>query len=387
MLNTKRPERNRDGVEHLVFVCHSSQTAGVERSTVALVRAAKRQKARVTVVLPKPGPILDLLNAIDGVEIQYAKAQWWMGREHQGWRGLAKIAHCLIQSFLWWPIIARIHPTAVCVMSTVIPAPMLGARLAGVPVVAFLSESIQTNPNLGSVLPKSIIIKYVTGLASVTVARSHFAAGQYGGASLIEPPDIGDPKDVPAGKPDRGGQLQRLVMLGHLSSEKGQADAVRAVGVARDQGVSLTLEFYGEASPHELTKLNTLIEAQRLTATVRHRGVTSAPLSVLRSADLSLVCSRNEAYGRVTAESLSVGTPVIGYRAGGTAEILAGGGGIAVEPSVAALADALVSVARDGDLFCRIARAAEERQQSKNGFGDADKTIRHVMAALISQDR
>jgi glycosyltransferase involved in cell wall biosynthesis len=376
------PRPNSGTLEHVVFVIHSSRTVGVERSTVALVRAARAQQARVTVILPKPGPILGLLQGIDGVEIRYLRAQWWMGFEHHGWRGAVKLVQTFIQSFRWWPVIARLRPTTVYVMSTVIPAPMLATRLARVPLVVFLSESIRTNPGYRSVLPKSLIIKCVRSWASVTVARSNFAAEQYGGASLIEASDIGDPHDDSADRPDRSGHLRKLVMLGTLSTEKGQLDAVHAIGLARDEGVALTFDLYGDADPGELSELNALIESQGLAGLVRHRGVTTTPLAILRSADLSLVCSRNEAYGRVTVESLSVGTPVLGYRAGGTAEILAEGGGLAVDPSIAALADALMSLSADSSLFQRLVRDAGERQRSKRGFGDADATIRHVRDAI-----
>lgn len=389
MLKNERRQPNSQAIEHIVFVCHSAQTAGVERSTVATVRAARRQQARVTVFLPETGPILELLRGIDGVDVQYLKAQLWMGFEyrgwrgsHRGWQGSLKVVQSLIHTLRWWPAIARLRPTAVYVMSTVIPAPMLAAKLARVPLVVFLSESIRTNPGLKSVLQKSLIIKCVTRWASVTVARSNFAAEQYGGASLIEAPDIRDPQDDCADRPDRSVHLRKLVMLGGLSTEKGQFDAVRAVSAARNAGALLTLDFYGPADPRELAKLNSLIESENLVGLVRHCGATSAPLGILRSADLSLVCSRNEAYGRVTVESLSVGTPVLGYRAGHTAEIIAEGGGLAVEPTVAALAGALISLSADNNRFQRLVRSAGERQRNKRGFGDADVTIRKVRDAI-----
>ena len=111
------------------------------------------------------------------------------------------------------------------------------------------------------------------------------------------------------------------------------------------------------------------------------------PLEVLRSADLSLVCSRNEAYGRVTVESLSVGTPVLGYRAGGTVEILAAGGGMVVEPSVVELASALVCLGTDRELLQTLVRAAGDRQRNKQGFGDAGTTIRNVRAVVAQATR
>ncbi len=381
-IDSQRVPSSDVAAEHLVFIFHSSGVVGVERSTVALIRAAKRQHARVTVVLPRPGPILEILNEIDGIEVSYLRAQWWMGWDHAGWRGLIKLLQAALQIALWWPAITRLRPTAVYVMSTVIPTPMLAARLARVPLVVFLSESILRNPGLNSVLPKSWLIKFIKATADVTVARSNFAAEQYGGANLIEAPDVSQPDAAPIDFIHKPDQLCKIVMLGSLSTEKGQPDAVRAVSAARSKGVQIKLDLYGEADPEELATLNSLIKSLGADDYIRHRGVSMDPLGVFRTADLSLVCSRNEAYGRVTVESLSVGTPVLGYRAGGTAEILEDGGGVVVDLSIDALTEALVVLGTDHHKYQELVSAAAARQRTRRGFGDADRTIRNVRHAL-----
>ena len=45
----------------------------------------------------------------------------------------------------------------------------------------------------------------------------------------------------------------------------------------------------------------------------------------MREATALLMCSRNEAQGRVTIEAMFYGCPVIGYKAGGTQEIIKDG--------------------------------------------------------------
>jgi glycosyltransferase involved in cell wall biosynthesis len=171
-------------------------------------------------------------------------------------------------------------------------------------------------------------------------------------------------------------------MLGTLSIEKGQADAISAVGGARAAGIPLCLDLYGDAEPGELEALEHRIASTGLSGAVRYRGVTTTPLEVLRSADMSLVCSGNEAYGRVTVESLSVGTPVLGYRTGGTAEILADGGGWVVDPSVSAMTQAMIELATNETRFEELQREANDRRDSRTGFGDAEATVRHVDAVV-----
>lgn len=369
-----------------VFVCHSSLAVGVERTLVTLVRAAVERGDAVDVIIPGPGPLVDLLEPLRGrIGLRVRKAQWWMGPDHTGPRGVAKLLHAASQVPVWTRMLRASRPDRVYVMSTVCPAPMAAARRSGAAVVVFLSESMRTNDTLRSVISKPEIARRVRAWADVTVAVSDFAAAQWGGADVVEVPEIAQPGvAVALATPPASGPL-RLVMLGTLSAEKGQADAVRAVARAREGGVEVTLDLYGDADPLALADLRSLAADLGAAEAIRHRGATSDALAVLRGADASLVCSLNEAYGRVTAESLLVGTPVVGYRLGGTAEILAAGGGILVDPTPEALADALVALAARDDALDAVRAEARERASTREGFGDAAATLRAIEDRLASQ--
>ena len=45
-------------------------------------------------------------------------------------------------------------------------------------------------------------------------------------------------------------------------------------------------------------------------------------IQVMQSVDIVLMCSRMEAFGRVTVEAMLAGKPVIGARSGGTTELI-----------------------------------------------------------------
>ena len=49
------------------------------------------------------------------------------------------------------------------------------------------------------------------------------------------------------------------------------------------------------------------------------------PSPYMRAADVLLMCSRMEAFGRVTVEAMQLGRPVIGARSGGTTELIRDG--------------------------------------------------------------
>jgi glycosyltransferase involved in cell wall biosynthesis len=52
---------------------------------------------------------------------------------------------------------------------------------------------------------------------------------------------------------------------------------------------------------------------------------TQNPFPHVAGADLALMCSRGEGFGRVTVEAMKLGKPVIGARSGGTVELIRDG--------------------------------------------------------------
>lgn len=357
---------------------------------LALIVAAVQNGDQVVVLVPTKGPITELIqDAAPAAAILVAKFQWWMGSDHTGIAGTMKLVHAWVQVPRVAMIIRRVNPDVVYLMSTVLPGPLLARAFVRSPLVVFQSESIRDNPTLRSAIPKAVVARLVNRLADVTVGVSDYAAQQYGGADLIEAPDVqpspGSQLTATTGVPEsRRATPARLraVMLGSLSTEKGQYDAVRAVALARERGADVSLDLYGNVDRMAMAELLTLVSTLRLEREVRHHGTTAEPLEALRAGDLSLVCSRNEAYGRVTAESLLVGTPVIAYALGGTVEILQDGGGVGVSPSPQAMAEELVRVALVPGVLDDLQDAATARSRSGRGFGDAGRTLSVIDAAL-----
>jgi len=55
---------------------------------------------------------------------------------------------------------------------------------------------------------------------------------------------------------------------------------------------------------------------------VRFTGQVSDPSPIVKGSDIALVCSRSEAFGRVTVEAMKLGKPVVGARGGATPELI-----------------------------------------------------------------
>ncbi|ALE72514.1 hypothetical protein AD006_11870 [Pseudonocardia sp. EC080610-09] len=370
---------------HVLFVAHSSTTAGAERTLVALASAAVRCGDQVTVSIPRKGPIERLIrDRLPGAEVIVQPCQWWMGVRHRTFTGALRTLQSLAQLVPWLMLLRRTRPDAVVIGSTVTPAPLLAAVLAGTPRSIILGESIRSNPTLRSPIPKALIVRALDAWSDVSIAVSEYAASQYRRPTLIEYPPIEIPETVSEVR-DEPPHMLVAVLLGTLSTEKGQFDLVEAARRIVASGAPVRIELYGDAAPDDLARLHDMIWDADVESVLRYRGASSNPIGVLAGADVSLVCSRNEAYGRVTIESVLVGTPVVGYDLGGTREILRDGGGILIEPAPAAMASILGRLARDPAALRGLRSSAAERARSRAGVGDADRQWSRLRDALARE--
>ncbi|MEQ3549049.1 glycosyltransferase [Pseudonocardia nematodicida] len=372
---------------HVLFVAHSSTTAGAERTLIAMASAAARGGDRVTVSIPRHGPIERLIHdRAPQARVIVQRCQWWMGVRHRSIAGALRTAQSLAQVVPWLRLLRRTRPDAVVIGSTVTPAPLLAAALARIPRSIILGESIRTNPTLRSLIPKALIVRALDAWVDVGVAVSEYAASQYRRPTLIEYPPVEIPEAVSEVRQEPPHVLV-AVLLGTLSEEKGQFDLVEAARLLVAGDTPVRIELYGDARPDDLARLDDMIREADVSSVLRHRGSSGNPLGVLAGADVSLVCSGNEAYGRVTIESILVGTPVVGYDLGGTREILRDGGGVLVEPAPAAVAEVLERLARDPAALGVLRSAATERARHRTGVGDADGQWSRLRDALVTAPR
>jgi glycosyltransferase involved in cell wall biosynthesis len=123
----------------------------------------------------------------------------------------------------------------------------------------------------------------------------------------------------------RHGDAFRCVLVGALIDGKGHEDAILALALLRQKGIKAELLLAGDGSTAHQSHLQKIVRLHGLVRDVHFVGHVADPRRLMASADVILVCSRSEAFGRVTIEGMLSGTPVIGARAGATAELIVHG--------------------------------------------------------------
>ncbi|MFG1895538.1 glycosyltransferase family 4 protein [Micromonospora zamorensis] len=358
---------------HVLFISHSADLMGAELSLPPLVREATRRGHRVTVAVPVDGPLRQAVAAA-GATVVVLPTRVWMGRRHNLAVGGLRILQAASSVPRYRRYLAQVKPDLVVTNSAVVPAGAFAARQERIPHVWLIQESLLTNPTLRSALPRAKIARIIANQSDGAVVVSKFVADQLLAVApklrrelRVIPPSIDPWTSAPAATTHRDGtKLERLVLLGRFTPEKGQKDAIEALGICLRRGRSFELRLAAVGDEGAQQALRELAREHGVEGLVEISGWTDDPQSLYTSADATLMLSRNEAFGRVTVESLRCGTPVVGYRAGATTEIVSEGGGVLAEPHPEALAEALLRLAADGDSYRRLKGDAVRRGERLN---------------------
>lgn len=115
-----------------------------------------------------------------------------------------------------------------------------------------------------------------------------------------------------------------IVLVGRILAGKGQMDAVRAMDVLKedaDHEYHLRLVGYRGINPYEI-EVKKYIDEHDLSSEIELTDFTYELSDIRKGCDIGLVCSKAEAFGRVTIEYMLSGLYVIGTNSGGTAELI-----------------------------------------------------------------
>jgi len=112
-------------------------------------------------------------------------------------------------------------------------------------------------------------------------------------------------------------------IIGFISKAKNQSEAIEAFHLLyqHEKGIQLIIAGdHEDAEYHAILKET--IAGYHLENSVSFMGHLRNTADFYTQANCLLMCSRHEAFGRVTAEAMSYGIPVIGFANAGTAEII-----------------------------------------------------------------
>lgn len=117
----------------------------------------------------------------------------------------------------------------------------------------------------------------------------------------------------------------KILVTGQVSEAKGQIQAVKAISKLNSQNIKYQLYLAGEVDSDYRKQI---LECKLCPEWLHFLGKVNNLFEIRKDIDIELVCSRSEAFGRVTIEAMLHSIPVIGANTGATKDLLANGLGI-----------------------------------------------------------
>jgi glycosyltransferase involved in cell wall biosynthesis len=354
-----------DPQRHAVRVCfvsHSGMDGGAQRSLVDLIDALTPHGVESRVVVPEGGFVASALQvrAVPYVVYRY----WpWTGEIPLPWwdRFFKKPLVHLLRAVALSRIIRRWQCDVIVSNTLTVCEGALAARILRLPHITHAREfgdldhghHFEQGPWLSVRLLSALSARVVFNSAAlakhyrrqVPSARSRVI---YNAVSVMEGP--GGP--VERATPRAAGGTLSCVLVGHLIPGKGHEDAIRAIADLSARGRRVNLKLVGGSGlPAYKERLQRLIRSLGVSSLVEMVGHVPDPQRSFLEANVALMCSRMEAFGRVTVEAMKLGRAVVGARSGGTPEIIRDGfNGFLYAPGNARdLADKIEQIARDPD--------------------------------------
>ena len=326
----------------VLFFSHSSQLAGAERSLLELVTELTRDHGVVcSVVLPNDGPLKPRLDKV-GATTLVMDYHWWCDLGHTPPEEIkARLTNSSVNVLNNLKELSRINPDVIFTSTLVIPWGAVMAFLLGKPHVWFIHEFGELDHGLKFYLPLETVLKVIEDSSNIILVNSNAVKnalfGETTGKNILTiyyHIDI-DPSTVHEGEGNYFTRTEatRLIISGGIFESKGQRDAILALNELVQRKRDVELIVMGHANLAYLEQLKEIVKAQNLESYVKFIDFKENPYPMVNQADIVLVCSRNEAFGRVTLEAMLLKKPVIGTNSGGTPEMIKEGfNGLLYEP-------------------------------------------------------
>jgi glycosyltransferase involved in cell wall biosynthesis len=319
----------------ILYVSHGRGAHGACGSLLTLAVALKQRGDTPLVVVPAAGPLAQAL-AKNGIETAEIDCPWWFvdpgtSLKSRQWyfRRAIQAAHTLA------PVIRQFKPDLVHTNSAVIPSGALAARMAGVPHIWHLREQPVEHYEQHFLVGRPLSLWLMGAWSEALIAVSRSVANAYcskaaakklrviyNGVDLA--PEV-MARSLQREQCEESPRAPVLALSGALHPAKGQEQAILALADLHRRGIMGRLSLIGADPVGYRPHLEATADQLGISQYVQFTGFLSDPFSAVARADIALVCSRCEGFGRVTVEAMLLKKPIVAANTCGSLELIADG--------------------------------------------------------------
>jgi len=387
-----------------VVVFHIGGVSGPQRSLGDTTRWLQ-DRGSVEVIVPELGPTADEYSLFGPVEVRdYAALTYPHGRGALA-KGIFRIARETRMFRREW---RRRRPDAVLVVTTVVPAALLAARLERIPTVVYAAEIYEQWKRAPLLrVWAALLVRGTSVLSDGVVCCSTAVASQFP-PRRRKPLAIAYPPVGPEyGEGDRARGRARfaladedicLTVVGSISRGRGQDVALRALARVRQRFPAARLLVVGSPHPRRVDlefaeELRALADQLSVSDAIVFAGTVvstdgdAAMADVYAASDVVINPARfAESFGRVVPEALIAGRPVVASRIGSIPDVIRDGvDGLLVPPDAAdALAAGIVRLLEDPAFASAMVESGQRRVRDEFGHDQDREAWRQVFESVLS---
>ncbi len=343
----------------------------------------------VNVLLPGPGVLGDRLAAA-GARRWSVRYEWWAALRRSRADARRRAGRNLLAAVSMLPLLRRLEPDVVVTNTLTIPSAAVAAKVLRIPHVWYLHEFGEKDHGLHFDLGLRRSVRLVNRLSARVIVNSRATYDEFSRHIPSEKLRVAYcGVHVPDGlaracpRPERP---FRLVLVGLKTPSKGQEDAIRAVGLLRERGRDIRLALVGHSAPDYAPWLARLAREVRADDVVDFVDFTENRFPYLQQAHVALMCSRSEAFGRVTVEAMKLGLPVIGANRAATRELIRDEvtGLLYAHGDPSDLAERIDRLYRDPELREQLGRSAQEWARATFSVARHTSDVMDVLAEVVT---
>ena len=273
----------------------------------------------------------------------YIPLQVWARQNVVGVKRLKRLVKIVLSVLMYFPVEAELayllkkHKIALLhIGGAVVCAGALAAKVQRIPVVWHLREFVEEDHDMRWICRKYAFYLFSTAKALLAVSDAVAEAYRsktkknlqlhtiYNGVYSIS--------NQPLGHSILQSEEVHVMFAGGLVETKGVFILIEAFSrVSQSTQQKIVLDIYGRSTTSELQRYCDLVDKLDMKEKVAYHGYCSDLTKAWDVADVVVVCSVSEAFGRVTAEAMVHGCLVVGTASGGTVEIIQDSLGVLVD--------------------------------------------------------
>jgi len=314
----------------ILFITHYSSLYGANRSLLLLLKGLQGKNIGLMVFAPEDGP---LFKELDKLKIPYKKIKYlpWMGVRNKIF--FLKSPLRFLVNMLVLPLLlinaVKFKPSFIYTNSSTTPVGIYLSLILHLPHIWHVRELGKLDYDLDYDFGKKYFYFFMHKSDAI-ICISQFVKtsvfkGDWKNVSVINNAvySNNEVEKINTNKPVKKDDTVNFLMMSLIHPSKGIHDAIKAIKKVKADNSNVKLIICGGVEDEQYKKqLDELVVKLKLSENVSFTGFIENPVEMYKMADAVLVCSRNEAWGRVAAEAMIFEKPVIGFKRGGTTEII-----------------------------------------------------------------